>query len=289
MLRKAGAHATWSPPPGPEQIRERDHARLVKDLEELSQAPAEEDLAVARALLTTRSAEQLAAALVAIRRAGLPAPEELPLSAQVQAGAKGKSALRTGYVPTHPTARTERVTGVWKSAPAASPHKPAHAERHPAPPGAHTSSDPAPAAHPKSAHAPVAHPKAPHSKHAPAPAHSKPPHAAPRVPAGPPASPWARKHEPPPAPGEKPRRSHAAFGDAVWFSVDVGRARNADPRWLLPLLCRRGGVVKEQIGKIQILPSETRFQIVEDAAGAFERSAKKPDAKDPSIHIKRVR
>ena len=32
----------------------------------------------------------------------------------------------------------------------------------------------------------------------------------------------------------------------------VGRARNADPRWLLPLICRKGSVVKEQIGKIQI-------------------------------------
>ncbi len=30
MLRKAGAKPTWSPPPGPEQIRERDHARLVE-------------------------------------------------------------------------------------------------------------------------------------------------------------------------------------------------------------------------------------------------------------------
>ena len=28
----------------------------------------------------------------------------------------------------------------------------------------------------------------------------------------------------------------------VWFRVNVGRSRNADPRWLLPILCRRGGV-----------------------------------------------
>ena len=40
--------------------------------------------------------------------------------------------------------------------------------------------------------------------------------------------------------------------------VDIGRRQNADPRWVLPLLCRRGKIGKQDIGKIQVLARETR-------------------------------
>src|SRR5690606_35954403 len=36
------------------------------------------------------------------------------------------------------------------------------------------------------------------------------------------------------------------FEDSVWFRMDVGRRQNADPRWLLPLLCRRGHITKHE-------------------------------------------
>ena len=29
------------------------------------------------------------------------------------------------------------------------------------------------------------------------------------------------------------------FEDTVWFRINIGRRQNADPRWILPLLCRR--------------------------------------------------
>ncbi len=299
MLRKAGARATWLPPPGPEQIRERDHARLVSDLEERSKSPAEEDLAVARELLTKRTPEQLAAALVAVQRASLPAPEELPLSTQVQAGAKSKGLPRPGqYVPTHPRAQPTFAS----AAPHASEHartKAPHAAAadHPRAKASHAAASEHPRTHAtaresapsKALHAAgPAHGAAKHARtHAAGePSHTKPASFPARAPAGPPSSPWSK--EPKGAAGKK-LRSHTAFNDSVWFSVDVGRGRNADPRWLLPLICRRGGVVKEQIGKIEILPSETRFQIVSTAAPEFEKSARKPDAKDPGVHIKRVK
>ena len=40
----------------------------------------------------------------------------------------------------------------------------------------------------------------------------------------------------------------AATGESVWFRINVGRARNADPRWLIPLICRRGRVTRHEIG-----------------------------------------
>jgi len=67
-----------------------------------------------------------------------------------------------------------------------------------------------------------------------------------------------------------PRDTHrAGFEDVVWFRMDVGRRQNADPRWILPLLCRRGHITKNEIGAIRITPSETRFQVPRAIASRF--------------------
>ena len=67
----------------------------------------------------------------------------------------------------------------------------------------------------------------------------------------------------------EPPRSREEFGDAVWFRLAVGRKQNADPKWLLPLLCRRGGVTRAEIGAIRIFDSETKVAIAAAAAEAF--------------------
>src|SRR5690606_3571687 len=74
-------------------------------------------------------------------------------------------------------------------------------------------------------------------------------------------------------------------GDAAWFTLNVGRSKNADPKWLIPLLCRRGNVTKGAIGKIQILARETRVEIAANAAASFAEAVRRPDPKDPRIHI----
>jgi ATP-dependent RNA helicase DeaD len=82
-------------------------------------------------------------------------------------------------------------------------------------------------------------------------------------------------------------RTPPSRGDsgAVWFTINVGRSKNADPKWLIPLLCRRGNVTKRVIGKIQILARETRVEIAADAADQFAEAVRRPDPKDPRIHI----
>jgi ATP-dependent RNA helicase DeaD len=74
----------------------------------------------------------------------------------------------------------------------------------------------------------------------------------------------------------------------VWFRVNVGRTRNADPRWLLPILCRRGGVDRRQIGRIEVLADETRFEVARAAAAHFRRSSSQPDIKDKNLRISPV-
>ena len=59
------------------------------------------------------------------------------------------------------------------------------------------------------------------------------------------------------------------FEDTVWFRMDIGRRRNADPRWILPLLCRRGHITRNEVGAIRIGPDETYFQIPRAIADKF--------------------
>ncbi len=57
-------------------------------------------------------------------------------------------------------------------------------------------------------------------------------------------------------PGRK--GSHRDFArEGVAFRVNLGANDRADPRWLLPLICRRGGVTRREVGAIRIGPNET--------------------------------
>jgi ATP-dependent RNA helicase DeaD len=81
-----------------------------------------------------------------------------------------------------------------------------------------------------------------------------------------------------PAEDRAPEAPRPGFEDAVWFKIDLGRNRNAEARWLLPLLCRRGHATKRDFGAIRIFDRETRFQVTAEAAERFEAAAAKGDA-----------
>jgi ATP-dependent RNA helicase DeaD len=89
------------------------------------------------------------------------------------------------------------------------------------------------------------------------------------------------------APAGRPEGSPrgAGPGDTVWFRMNVGRNSNADPRWLVPLICRRGHVTKREIGGIRILDRETRFEIARHAAGRFAAAVQRRDDKDAEVSI----
>lgn len=146
MLRGARIEAEWREAPTPDDIRRNDRERLIAALLAPIEAD-EEDREIARRLMSERSAEDIAAALVRAHRARLPAPEDL--------------------IPgTHEAQRA------------------AQTERH--------------------------------------------------------------------RPG---------FEDVVWFRMDVGRRQNADARWILPVLCRRGHITRGEVGAIRIGQHETHFQV----------------------------
>jgi ATP-dependent RNA helicase DeaD len=72
---------------------------------------------------------------------------------------------------------------------------------------------------------------------------------------------------------EQKERHRPGFEDTVWFRMDIGRSQNADPRWILPLLCRRGHVTRGEIGAIRIGQAETYFQIPRTLAAKFADAA----------------
>jgi ATP-dependent RNA helicase DeaD len=76
---------------------------------------------------------------------------------------------------------------------------------------------------------------------------------------------------------ERSKESHReGFDDSVWFKMNVGRRNNADPKWILPLLCRRGGVTKNDIGAIRITADETHVGIAAAAAAKFSKAIAQP-------------
>jgi ATP-dependent RNA helicase DeaD len=89
------------------------------------------------------------------------------------------------------------------------------------------------------------------------------------------------------APGRSDRADFSRGG--VLFRVNIGARDNADPRWLLPLFCRRGGVTRREVGAIRVGQNETTVEISGEAAADFALAASEPDPRAPHVKIDRVR
>jgi ATP-dependent RNA helicase DeaD len=188
LIRAANISATWEGAPSADAIRAKDQERMLAD-PVFAEETAEDDQAIARALLAARPAEDVAFALVKIMRARLPAPEEVS-----DPGSGGFKDRRPGdYVRADD--RRPREARTFRDA------------------GGGTDM-------------------------------------------GPPAE-------------RGPPRDRLKPEDTVWFRINIGRNRNAEPRWLVPLICKAGGITKAEIGSIRIFDGDSRFQISKDRADAF--------------------
>jgi ATP-dependent RNA helicase DeaD len=167
LLSSAGVDATWVSTPSPEDILARDHERLLSD-PMLTARPSETEATMARALLASIPAEQVATALLRLHNARLPTPVDV----------------------------------------AAAPLD---------------------------------------------------------------------------APRPRAEKTVAEKGAMVTFTLSVGRRANADPKWLLPVICRRGNVTKGDIGAIRIFDRETTVEIAENAAAGFLAAVN--DSDDDPIKI----
>jgi ATP-dependent RNA helicase DeaD len=181
LFRAAGVEPMWGAAPSVEEIRQRDQERFLAD--PIFTEPVNEDeLALAAQLLAGRTPEQVAAALIRLRRQRLPAAEEL-----------------------------------FEEPPFRERHGGDSGERHE------------------------------------------------RVP--------------------KSDRQNYVRGTegASWFRLTIGRNQNADPKWLIPLICRLGHVTKKDIGAIKVFERETKFEIIAESAARFAAQVKDAVEKDARI------
>ena len=89
----------------------------------------------------------------------------------------------------------------------------------------------------------------------------------------------------PGAPGDSDPRVREKFEGGTWFKVSVGRKHKAEPRWLLPMLCKAGNVTKTAIGSIRIFDTESIFEVAAPKADAFARSVEKNGSGERGVTI----
>ena len=85
-----------------------------------------------------------------------------------------------------------------------------------------------------------------------------------------------------------PSKERRPFGPSVWFALSVGRDRNAEPRWLLPLILRVGRLDKDAIGAIRVQPTETLVEIAENRAAGFEEAVGPAGELEDGIRVRRA-
>jgi ATP-dependent RNA helicase DeaD len=81
-----------------------------------------------------------------------------------------------------------------------------------------------------------------------------------------------RGERPPSLAEGAPARARLNPDETVWFRINIGRDRNAEPRWLIPLICKAGGITKAEIGSIRIFDRDTRFEIARTKSDAFAQA-----------------
>lgn len=82
----------------------------------------------------------------------------------------------------------------------------------------------------------------------------------------------------------RPYEPHNPQGQSfLWFKLNLGRQHDADPRWLVPLICRHGRLSKAEIGSIKIQDRETFFEIDSQFGESFAASLKRVNDKNIKI------
>jgi len=301
LISSAGVVASWRLPPSSDDIRSRDQDHLVGEIQALTEDISDADRAVARTLLADRSAEDLVAGLVRLRREARPEPEELtiplsmrPRSAADRRGPAGGERPRYDHAVRVPArGHDERPQRAERPARGHDDRVPRGHDDHPPRPPRGERPARGPDERPSRAERPhnSEHPEraerppfqAERSPRAEPPPAERPAVTEPSLHAGPPQSVEQQPHA-----SRDERRAPGDRADSrklVWFTINIGRSKNADPKWLIPLLCRRGGISKNAIGKIQILARETRVEISHDVSERFAAAVREPDTKDRNIHI----
>ncbi|TYC52870.1 DEAD/DEAH box helicase [Rhodobacterales bacterium] len=75
------------------------------------------------------------------------------------------------------------------------------------------------------------------------------------------------------------------FEDGIWFSLSLGHRQRAEPRWILPMICRAGHVTKKEVGAIKIFQNELYFEIAGSHGTRFNDVVKRDGTGEENVTI----
>ncbi|QFT33428.1 DEAD/DEAH box helicase [Roseibium porphyridii] len=75
------------------------------------------------------------------------------------------------------------------------------------------------------------------------------------------------------------------FEDGVWFSLSLGHRQRAEPRWILPMICRAGHVTKREVGAIKIFQNQLYFEIAGSHGQRFSEVIKRDGTGEENVTI----
>ena len=90
------------------------------------------------------------------------------------------------------------------------------------------------------------------------------------------------------APEPPKRKQRDDFKNGVWFRLSIGRERNAEPRWLLPMLCRFGKLTKQEIGAIKIQKNDSYVELTAACVDRFVETIGPSRKLENSITVTRM-
>ncbi|HXU69206.1 MAG TPA: DEAD/DEAH box helicase [Polyangia bacterium] len=77
----------------------------------------------------------------------------------------------------------------------------------------------------------------------------------------------------------------APSGAMVLFEINLGAKDKAEANWILPLVCRRGGITRREVGAIRVARDRTVFEIDTRVAAEFAANASERDPRAPHVKI----
>jgi len=75
------------------------------------------------------------------------------------------------------------------------------------------------------------------------------------------------------------------FEDGIWFSLSLGHRQRAEPRWILPMICRAGHVTKKEVGAIKIFQNELYFEIAGSHGQRFNDVIKREGTGEDNVSV----
>jgi ATP-dependent RNA helicase DeaD len=67
----------------------------------------------------------------------------------------------------------------------------------------------------------------------------------------------------------RPAPRPQGFAQSTWITLTVGHQQKAEPRWLIPMICKAGGITKRDIGTIRIENRETHVELNAEVVESF--------------------